>query len=179
MMAILYFLLVLFVPMTSYAFFCPNNFNQINFGDTIAQVQQQCGTPAKQETKEITPETQGPQEWNYYIPRTYTLSATDQPKTTLKTQITFDSNGKAINISVNGLGVPSTDVCGGIIQLGSNQDAVKAACGNPSFINTQQNPAPSNGTGMQTQKNKMTEFTYNANPPVTLTFENGILTGKK
>ncbi|OGT35915.1 MAG: hypothetical protein A3F11_03980 [Gammaproteobacteria bacterium RIFCSPHIGHO2_12_FULL_37_14] len=171
-------LFIFFLPTMTYAFFCPNNFNQINFGDTIEQIQQQCGSPAKQDTKEITPDIPVPQEWNYYVPRTYTLSATNQPQSTLKTQFTFDSSGKAINISVNGLGVPSTNVCNGIvIALGATQDAVKAACGNPTFVNKP--PPSSTPTGTPPPKKKMTEFTYNTNPPVILVFENGILKEKK
>ena len=57
------------MPLSSYAFFCPNNFNQINYGDTIATVQTQCGKPDKQETKNSKPE--GPQEWSYFIPERF------------------------------------------------------------------------------------------------------------
>src|SRR5690606_3368063 len=92
-----------FYPLLSYAFFCPTNFNQINFGNTQAQVEQLCGTPAKQETKDVAIEPPTPQEWSYYIPRTYILSATNQSQMSLKTQFTFDKDGKVINISVNGL----------------------------------------------------------------------------
>lgn len=172
-----YFLIfILFYPSITFGFLCPNNFNQINFGDTITQVQSQCGTPTKQETKEVASEAPVPQEWSYYIPRTYVLSATNQPQMTLKTQIVFDDTGKAINISVNGLSVPSTTVCGNTIQVGSSQDAIKAACGDPGFVNKQQ---PTSSSGAQTQKIKITELTYATIPPVTLVFENGILKGKK
>ncbi len=181
-----FYLNLLLFPALSYAFFCPSNFNQINFGDTLEQVQGLCGPAAKQETKEITPaptEAKGPQEWNYYIPRAYVLSATNQPQMTLKTQIVFDENGKAVNINVNGLSMPSTNVCGAVIQLGSTQDAVKAACGNPSFVNQGAQPATATAvtpsTPPQVQKTKITELTYNSTPPVTLTFENGILKEKK
>ena len=177
-MTMIKMIFVFLLPTISYAFFCPNNFNQINFGDTIAQIQQQCGTPAKQETKEIAPDIPTPQEWNYYVPRTYTLSATNQPEMTLKTQIIFDANGKAININVNGLSMPSTNVCGAVIQLGATQDTVKAACGNPAIINKQQATAPQTGS-TQPPKNKITEFTYSTTPPVTLVFENGVLKSKK
>ena len=86
----------------------------------------------------------------------------------------FDANGKVINISVNGIGVGSTMVCGQTIQLGDTATTVKSTCGNPNFIN-KQDATP--GT-MQTS-DKVTTFTYNTNPPVKLIFKNGELTGQQ
>ena len=159
----------IFSPSLGFAFFCPGNFNQIQIGDTMAQVQAQCGSPAQQETSEKRSE--GPQEWNYYITQTVGTSSMSQTQGTLKTQVTFDGSGKAINISVNGIGVGSTALCGSMIQLGDTQNKVKSACGAPSLVNKQ--------SPEEQSTSKITSFIYNTNPPVTLMFENGVLTGKQ
>ena len=172
-------------PISSYAFFCPTNFNQINVGDSIDQVTTQCGKPTTQETKEQAGEVA--QEWSYYISQTVATATTDQAQGTLKTQITFDASGKAVNISVNGIGVGSTTVCGQTtIQLGDTREAIKAACGDPVFIRKQDTTTPPSGPqqptntlGQPQPSTKITTFTYSSNPPVTLTFENGKLTGKQ
>jgi hypothetical protein len=168
-------LVLIFSPTLSYAFFCPTNFNQIDFGYTTDQVQQECGKPDKQETKDG--DVPVPQEWSYFIPQTVALSANQNGQGTLKTTVTFDKSGKAINLSVNGLGVGASSICGKSIQLGDTLDAVKSACGEPSFINKQANPT--SPTGSEQPPKKITTFTYNTNPSVILTFENGKLTSKK
>jgi hypothetical protein len=161
--------IILFLTTSScFAFFCPNNFNQIDFGNSIEQVQQQCGQANKQETKEIIEE--GPQEWNYYIPQTVQLSNNQPAQGTLKTTVTFDSSGKAINISVNGIGVGNTTICGPLIQLGDTRDTVKSICGNPSFINKQNSTSASSE-----KKHTVTELTYSN---IILVFENGQLKSK-
>jgi hypothetical protein len=156
------------LPTLSFAFFCPNNFNQIQMGYTIDQVTQACGKPEKEETKDIEPSV--PQEWTYYIPQTVASDTTEAQSGTLKTSVTFDKDGKAINISVNGIGVGSSTICGQPIQLGSTIDQIKSSCGKPSFINKQQpdSSAPQ-------QKSKSTTFNYGDK---TLTFTDGVLTGK-
>ena len=55
-------------PNLGFAFFCPTNFNQIDFGMKPDQIIQACGKPDDQ--KELIKENDNvPQEWNYYIPR--------------------------------------------------------------------------------------------------------------
>lgn len=156
-----------------FAFFCPSNFNQIDFGMTIDQVSQLCGKPAKQETK--NQEQDGPQEWVYYIPQTVATDTTNTEQGTLKTSISFDKDGKAVNISVNGIGVGSSTICGGAIALGQSRDDIKAACGEPSYINKSTNPS----TTEKPKTTKITTFIYNTNPPVKLIFENDLLTNKQ
>ncbi|TAK73580.1 MAG: hypothetical protein EPO11_08240 [Gammaproteobacteria bacterium] len=164
---------MLLAPATSFAFFCPTNFNQIDFGATTMQVEQICGKPDKQET--TIKKSEGPQEWSYYVQQTVsTTGGMTSMEGTLKTQIAFDAEGKAINISVNGVGVGSTTLCGTSIQLGSTKDAVKAACGEPAFINKAQ---PSDAP--PPQETKIVTYTYNANPPVKLIFEDGVLKDKQ
>jgi len=167
------FLFILFgfiFPAIGFAFFCPTNFNQIQIGDTLEQVQQACGQPDKQDEKEV--EAEGPQEWSYFVAQNVAINAMQQVQGTLKTTFSFDANGKAINISVNGIGVGATTICGNNLQLGDTKETVKATCGQPSFINKQ-------STSTEKKSSKVTEFTYNTNPPVKLIFENGRLLQKK
>lgn len=162
------------IPSVSFAFFCPTNFTQIDYGNTIEQVQQQCGKPDKIEIKELKKE--GPQEWNYFIPQTVASNTMNPVQGTLKTQVMFDKDGKAINISVNGIGVGSTLLCGNtMVQLGDTRESIKKRCGDPSFINKQETPS----SGSEAQSTKQTIFTYNTNPPISLVFENGKLVEKK
>ena len=165
------------LPSISFAFFCPTNFNQIDYGMTPDQVIQTCGVPSEQkESKKVNDNI--PQEWNYYIPQTVDMGGTSQfAQGTLKTSITFDDKGKAINISVNGIGVGATTICGNTnLQLGASKEDVKNACGKPSFVNKQALSADTT----QPPDSKILEYTYSsATPPVTLIFENGKLTEKK
>ena len=165
-------------PKIAFAFFCPTNFNQINFGDTLEQVKQLCGNPMKEETKDAKQNV--PQEWSYYIPQTVDMGGTSsQAQGTLKTSITFDKDDKAINLSVNGVGVGATTICGQNIQLGDSQDTIKSACGQPSFINKEQPRAPTTDTNAApAAAEKVTELTYTSNPPTVLVFEGGKLTEK-
>ncbi len=161
-----------FIPTLSLAFFCPTNFSQIDFGATLAQVEQICGKPDKQESS--TQKIEGPQEWNYYIKQTVsTTGGMTSMQGTLKTQVTFDADGKVLNLSVNGIGVGSTTLCGKTIQLGSTKEEVKSACGQPAIINKAQ-PAPG-----QPDEMKIVKYIYNSTPPVTLIFEDGILKDKQ
>lgn len=150
------------------ALLCPTNFNHIEAGDTITTIETKCGKPDKQDTKPIPPPT--PQEWTYYIPQTVSTGTSNQQQGTLKTTISFDANGNAINISVNGIGVGASTICGSTINLGDNLKNVQAACGKPSVINQQ---APDDSSNVK--KDVQTTFTYNTKPPITLTFKNGVL----
>jgi hypothetical protein len=169
------FLLFLLLPAhlasSSYAFFCPTNFSQIYPGDTIERVKQTCGNPTLETSYEKEPEAA--QQWSYYIPQTVAFNDMAPAQGTLKTEITFDPSGKAINISVNGIGVGSSTICGGMIQLGDSRDTIKNACGNPSFIAKQD---PGNSTATQTPT-KITELIYGTGSPVKLKFVNGKLEG--
>jgi len=168
--------IILLLPTVGFAFFCPTNFQQIDYGMTIDQVTQMCGKPENK--KEFTKENENiPQEWVYYIPQSVGMGTYQTAQGTLKTSVSFDDKGKAINISVNGIGVGATSICGGAnLQLGSDRDTVKAACGKPAVINKQALSAEDTAK----QETKVTEFNYStANPPVVLIFENGKLTEKK
>ncbi len=165
------FIISLILPTSLFAFFCPSNFNQINVGDTIAQVIQQCGKPDSQNDTKKTDENV-PQQWDYYVPQTVATSGMAAAQGTLRTQITFDANGNAINISVNGIGVGSSSICGNTnISLGDNRDKVKAACGKPVFINKQ---SVAEG-GEKPPATNITTMIFNGNTPVKLIFENGVL----
>lgn len=167
------------LPSISFAFFCPTNFNQIDFGMTADQVIQACGKPTDQK-ESVKQNDNVPQEWSYYIPQTVNMGGSNQnAQGTLKTNVTFDDKGKSINISVNGIGVGATTICGKNIQLGDDKDTIKAACGDPSFVNKSA-PSSANPSAGQQQDIKVLELIYaNGNPPATLVFENGVLKDKK
>ncbi|MES2217862.1 MAG: DUF2845 domain-containing protein [Pseudomonadota bacterium] len=162
----------------SLALLCPGNFNQINMGDTVESVIAACGKPAGQTSTENTEE--GPQEWNFYVQvaAAYVPNLNTTSQATLKTTIAFDK-GKVTNMSVNGVGVSNTAICGPTIQVGDTMDSVKSACGKPAFINR--------GTGSQagtedpnSKNTKTTTLTYtSAGNQISLIFENGVLTDRK
>ena len=165
-------------PSVSYAFFCPTNFNQIDFGYTMDQVKQLCGNPAKEETMEAKNDNV-PQDWSYFVTPPATMSNLPQPVGSLKMSISFDQNDKLINLSVNGVGVGGTTICGGTnVQLGDSKEKVKSACGKPASINKQEPPAPAPGSP-EAEANKITEYTYMSNPPAVLVFQKGVLTDRK
>jgi hypothetical protein len=161
-------------PVLSFAFFCPTNFSQIDFGQTPDQITQICGKPNNQ--KEYTKENENvPQEWSYFVPQTLTLKNNNQQMPgTYKMTVAFNAQGKAINISVNGIGVGSTPICSRPIQIGDSRETIKAACGDPGLANRQTN------TLAAPEDIKVVEYTYtNVSPAITLVFENGVLTEKK
>jgi hypothetical protein len=167
--------LLIIIPSMSFAFFCPTNFNQIDFGMTMEQVTQSCGKPVDQ-TETIKENDNVPQEWNYYIAQTVSMGgSTPNAQGTLKTSVVFDDKGKAINISVNGIGLGQSTICGSNIQLGDTKESIKSACGSPSFISKQPlDPATA------PPPTKIIQFNYtNVTPKVILIFENGKLTDKK
>lgn len=150
------------------ALLCPGNFNHIQVGDSIKTIELKCGKPSKQESKLIPPPT--PQEWTYYIPQTVSTGTSNQQQGTLKTTISFDANGNAINISVNGIGVGASTICGNNISLGNNTKSIQAACGKPAVIN--QAPADDSSN---VKKDEQITYIYNTTPPTTFTFKNGVL----
>ncbi len=160
---------------SSYSMFCPGNFNVINVGDSIATVEKLCGPPAKKEVKDA-PDNQ-PQEWSYYLQdRTSNLMIPTKAQGTLKTTIAFDADGNVINISVNGIGVSSTNNCGQPISMGMNRDAVENACGKPSLITKQnQNQQPAAPADPNDMSNKTVTYTYTTTPPAKLVFVRGVL----
>ena len=164
---------LLFFSNLSIALLCPTNFNQFDVGNTMEKVIQMCGNPdSVKETKK--PNENVPQEWNYYVPQTVSSGTAYQQQGTLKTDIVFDANGRAINISVNGIGVGASTICNNkTIQLGDSRESVQAACGKPVYINKQIPP------GEEAPRDIVTvEFTYNTNPPVHLLFREGKLVEK-
>lgn len=146
----------------AFAMFCPDGFNSINVGDTIEEVQKQCGKPTA-ETSKDAPVTGLPQEWGYF-------KAPIGSQMTLKVSVAFDQD-KVVNISVNGQSMQTTNICGAAITVGDALSSVKSACGKPSYIN--QSQAQQAGVLSPT---KMTELNYNT---TVLIFENGRLKTRK
>lgn len=173
-MKIFFNILALFIPSLSFAFYCPTNFIQIDYGMTPDQVKAACGNPDKENTKDAEPKT--PQEWTYMIPSPVSNQAMALVQGTLKATVAFDKDGKVINIQANGIGVGSSGMCGSNIKLGDSIETVKAACGKPAYLTKAQLP-PSEGGDKQ--DNKVTTFIYNSNPPVKLIFEGGKLTKRE
>ena len=148
----------------AWAIFCPNNFSQINPGDSVDSVKQICGKPDAEKT--YTAEQSKPQQWTYYLQLSLPLQGT------IAMSVAFVQD-KAISITVNGVGASTTPICGGTIKLGDSTKAVKAACGNPVIV-SETTTSPEDQL-KQDAANKMTEITYNSNPPVTLVFKAGLL----
>jgi hypothetical protein len=154
-----------FVTTHVFAWFCPNNFNLIQPGDSLAKIKQQCGKPLSEKSSKQDAKT--PQEWGYYV-------AVSPPNpATVKMTVVFNEEGILTNISVNSMSLASTGLCGGTISVGNTMQAVKAACGAPPFINKGQ---AGEGGGKQTVIN---ELIYDGPAPNMLVFENGILTERR
>jgi hypothetical protein len=149
----------------AYAMFCPGNYNQINMGDSIAQVTSACGAPSSQSSADSSEEQ--PQEWTYYVKS----QPTDQ--STLRMTVAF-VKGVVTNMSVNGIGLTNTQICNGnTTQVGDTEKSVKQTCGAPAFINQSNTPASKEDI------TKVTKYIYNSpTGNVELTFENGKLTGR-
>jgi len=156
-----------------FAIFCPTNFNSIDVGDTIDRAQQACGKPDGQRTYNAEENT--PQEWSYFLSQAVPASIGMTSQGTLKTSVAFDEKG-VVNISVNGIGVSTTAICGSTVQLGDSKEKVKAACGDPSFIN-KSNVSPSSTPPKP--PSKITEFFYSTTPPTILVFVDGKFTERK
>lgn len=167
----------------SFAFFCPSNFNDINIGDPISKVIELCGQPDSKVVKDA-PDKQ-PQEWSYYMAnQPNQLQIPTAAQGTLKTTIAFDAEGKVMNISVNNIGVATTNKCGTQVSLGDTREQVESACGKPTLISKQnQNeppvPPPPAGVKPEDLPNKQVEFTYNSTPAMTLIFIDGRLTERQ
>ena len=152
-----------------FAWVCPNNFNQIVAGDTIAQVESMCGKPSSQKTSEKEPNV--PQEWTYYVAQAAQPGVAQSTVGSVKMTIAF-ANDKVVNITAQATSLSSTSLCGPTISVGSNIETVRASCGEPSFIQKQQST-----TGAKSLE--VTEYKYDTAPPNTLIFENGILKERK
>jgi hypothetical protein len=158
---------------SSFAFFCPTNFNLIEMGNTKQQIDSICGKPKQVREKEKIPEVATPQEWSYFVQKHIVLE-TSHPGST-KVTMAFDEKGKLMNMTVNGINRSATNFCGGsILYIGDSRDTVKKACGNPVYVNK-----PPSATQNQPKPIKVTEYQYDTTPPVTLIFENDVLVEKR
>lgn len=149
------------------AMFCPNNFNQINIGDSIEQVQQQCGKPDLEQ--KVKGEDNGPQEWNFYVHpqmKKYTEMRTNSgAEASVKMAVALNE-GKVVNITINGMSLAATTICGPSVTVGDTAKSVKNACGDPVFVNK----------SSETQKPpEIIQYKYNSTPATTLIFEGGKL----
>lgn len=162
----------------SFAMLCPSNFNEYNIGDSFAAVQQACGKPDKETTTDS--KANQPQEWIYFANlgssgnMQYSNNNGGTAAATVRMTIGFGKDGKVSNMTVNGIGVGATPVCGNNVQIGDSMESVKASCGAPAMINQSTNNANAETT-------KITEWTYTntGSAPATLIFNNEKLTGRK
>lgn len=165
-----YFLIFsLFFSPAIFALFCPNNFNEINIGDSIEQVKQQCGSPTAE--KSYKSDVNTPQQWTYYVGSAagnYNNQPQQQIQPTVKMTVSFDNN-QVINITVNDMSLVSTGFCGTTIQVRDSQKAVESACGKPTLIQKSEQGADI----------EITELSYTGMPGVTLVFEGGKLKERK
>lgn len=160
---------------TASAMFCPKNFNQINMGDSIEQVEKQCGKPDFE--KKSKGEDDGPQLWTYYVHpqmKDYTQMRTNSNAVaSVKMEVAFNL-GKVINLTVNSMSLATTTICGPNVSIGDTTKSVKRACGEPTM------PASKEQNGSDGKKlPEIMEYKYSSSPPVSLIFTNGILTERK
>ncbi len=160
---------------TTFAFLCPKNFNQIDFGYSVAQVEELCGAPDKKEVTDA-PDT-SPQEWVYFLPQSGFANPNGNAMGTLRTSIALDGEGKVMNITINNISVSSMTNCGTAVSIGDSRQTVESACGKPGVVN-KSTPTASSGQPAD-DANKQIEMTYNSTPPVTLIFIKGKLTDKR
>jgi len=168
--------LILFSTLFSanaFAFYCPTNFNQIDMGNTQQQIEDACGKPANVVETTKAPEDNSPQEWSYFVPQNPKLGSAIPGN--IKATIAFDSKGKVINMTINGLSVATANFCSNtVVKIGTSRDVVQKSCGQPAYVGKGFNPgAP------EPQPRKLVEYRYDSNPPATLVFENGVLIEKK
>lgn len=162
----LLFITLLCYSSQNYALFCPTNFNMIEIGDSMETVIAQCGKPAKETKSEIKPNE--PQEWIYFGK----MDPSDEG--TIKTSIAM-LDDKVANMSINGISVTETEICGGNIHVGSSAKDVEAACGKPTYSDNL-----TKGDGKNPEKAiERVELEYSSTPAQTLVFEDGKLKEKK
>lgn len=157
----------LLLPGMAHAFFCPTNFSQINIGDTLDHIKQQCGKPDKEEM--IDDAVSEPQEWNYYLPQAVQINTVDTPiQGSMKVQFSFNLAGNIINMSVNGIGVGATTICNGqYLALGDNKDKVEAACGKPAITVKANDKTPQTPPKLTVIYYGKTKFTFRNNQLIT------------
>lgn len=153
-----------------FAMYCPNNFKEINFGDTIIQIKKTCGTPNR--IIEIPPPDTGAEAWIY------------TSKTKSQMTIIFIDE-KVSKIILGGQPVssllPNCTLANEAtqsprnIQTGNSMDSVKNACGKPTSI-----IKGISRDGSVTPPPQIVQYQYNTtNPPTLLIFQDGIYIAKR
>jgi len=154
------------LPNSAFAFFCPNNFQIVQPGDTIDSVIQRCGKPDS--TRKIQGAFTGSQEWIYNV------NVANQGSLRMSVMLLDD---KITNITSNNMSLTTTTICGAPVALGDTSASLKSACGDPALVNR--------GSGSNTDQTSPpeapadVEFTYKTSPPVIFVFQKGLLTERK
>lgn len=175
----LYGLSLLLISTMAYGDFCPcpSNFNLIQIGNSLDQVLKTCCAPISRKTHKA--EAPVPQKWSYTITPPPNPGGAVQGSTDLI--VTFDQTEKVANIKVNAQSLTATS-CGktstvsfdvnqpNMIQIGDTMQTVQTTCGKPLFIEKGVPQTDNQPTST------ITELQYAGPPPVTLYFENNVLT---
>lgn len=177
---------------TSFAFFCPTNFQTINVGDSLEQVIAICGPATSQ--KVLTMNNQPTDEaWTYYKqlnsfdPSTVPVRIVFKDNQVIHINIDIDNNtankicqtnaqfmqnsrvADACLANANNMhSVAKTTICGAAISIGDAKQNVLIACGKPVEVKSLQ---PFN----QPTPEARTELDYNSTPRVALIFQNNQL----
>lgn len=138
---------VAFAQQTTYM--CPNNYQYITVGNTMAQVEQACGKPAStQIRRQQVSQEEAVEQWIYqFNAASNNASNTVTPfadiveyrqgETGPQTRlIIVIKQGKVASLSLSGESLDSASVCPqGSVRVGDSASAVMAICGSPSVVN--------------------------------------------
>lgn len=163
---------------SAYALMCTKTYAQVTTGMTAAQVKAACGNPTSvQQKRQDLFENEQVEFWNYSsdIPTKHTATAMEDlgyvNEPVQSKQFTFDKEGKVTAISIGGGSMDSTSACGGMIKIGDNRSLVSSYCGKPSQATAGQKRIRKGSVVNEIWIYQFDEF----RPPVSLTFEKGVL----
>jgi hypothetical protein len=183
MMKYLSFLLLLFFSSAGLAadfssFVCPNTYRGVRVGDSMDAVTSACGKPttvATEQKQTNTPVTTT--VWVYTQGGALGSLNVKGVSLSLPTlTIAFDSNQKVSSISSQGSSSNNSSLgycgMGKTVNIGDSQETVKAECGEPTMVNSQESSS--------TTTQNVVVWTYNYGPykpQIIFKFENGLLSG--
>jgi hypothetical protein len=158
--------------------YCPQGAQYIQPGMNILDVKQACGAPIHVTKREVADSHKIPLiQWTF---RVGSLSGIRRSNFYFRTAsinnptlvVTFKQN-KVMTVSLDGQGMPASDICGGIpINKGDDMSAVSNACGTPNYTNETYTLAP---TGSNSKEEIWSMKLGPYQPDIILTFKNGIL----
>lgn len=156
------------------SFVCPNTYRDVKVGDSMDIVTAACGQPttvSTQQKQTNTPVTTT--VWVYSQGGVLgSLNVKGVSLSLPSLTVAFDSDQKVSSISSQGSSTSSLGYCGmgKTIHIGDSQETVKAECGEPSMVNSQESSS--------TTTQNVVVWTYNYGPykpQIIFKFENGLL----